>query len=74
LACHLQIYADPDAAYRFDADADPDPTIQFKCRSMRIRIRNTDSDISACYDLHCLQRPFLLYFAVFATSLFNVNL
>ncbi len=29
LACHLQIYADPDPAYHFDADADPDPAYHF---------------------------------------------
>ncbi len=29
LACHLQIYANPDPAYHFDADADPDPAYHF---------------------------------------------
>jgi hypothetical protein len=28
LTCHLQIDADPDPAYQFDADPDPDPTFQ----------------------------------------------
>ncbi len=29
MACHLQIYADPDPVYHSDADPDPDPTFQF---------------------------------------------
>jgi hypothetical protein len=34
LACHLQIYADPDPAYHFDADPDPD----FYLMRMSIRV------------------------------------
>jgi hypothetical protein len=32
LACHLQIYTDPDPgpAYRFNADPDPDPAYRFE--------------------------------------------
>ncbi len=29
LACHLQIYADPDPANHFDADTDPNPAFRF---------------------------------------------
>jgi hypothetical protein len=50
LTCHLQIYADPDLAYHFDADPDPDPAYHvdadtdpdptFQFYFMRIRVYN----------------------------------
>jgi hypothetical protein len=47
----MQIYADPDPAYHFDAypdpacqfDADPDPDPTFHFEWIRIRIRNVGS-------------------------------
>jgi hypothetical protein len=48
LACHLQIYADPDPAYHFDADPDPDPAYHFDADADRDPDPTLHSDADPC--------------------------